>query len=372
MVLSGALAARTASTRCPFIVSCSPLKCTGARWRHFPARSFKAHVCASCSLVGESSRLRRRLHARQRQDRGREPVSQDLDRRDLRVQLGDFVGCEPNVCRTTVLEHVRHLGRAGDGNDPRLLRHQPGHCDLGRSGFLPFGPSAHYLLTVMSLPVVMQIAEASIDRPYLGLALDLDPSIVSSVMVETGLPASRASISARAVDVSQLEGNLLDAVVRLVRLMDSPIEARVMQPLVTREIVYRLLVGAQGDRLRHLTQLGGGTTRIASAIERLGTDFDKPLRIERIANDLGMSVSGFHAQFKAVTAMSPLQFQKHIRLQEARRLMIANDLDAASAGHRVGYEDASHFTREYKRLFGEPPIRDMQRVRTAATTAADL
>jgi transcriptional regulator GlxA family with amidase domain len=145
-----------------------------------------------------------------------------------------------------------------------------------------------------------------------------------------------------------------------------------MQPLVTREIVYRLLVGAQGDRLRHLTQLGGTTTRIASAVERLRTNYDKPLRVERIANDLGMSVSGFHVQFKAVTAMSPLQFQKHIRLQEARRLMIANDLDAANAGHRVGYDDASHFTREYKRLFGEPPLRDVQRVRAAATTAADL
>jgi len=231
---------------------------------------------------------------------------------------------------------------------------------------------AHYLLAVVSLPVVIQIVEASIDRPYLSLALDLDPSIVSSVMVETGLAASRAHISARAIDVSPLESNLLDAVVRLVRLVDSPVEARVMQPMVTREIVYRLLVGAQGDRLRHLTQLGGTTTRIASAVERLRTDFDKPLRIERIANDLGMSVSGFHAQFKAVTAMSPLQFQKHIRLQEARRLMIANDLDAASAGHRVGYEDASHFTREYKRLFGEPPFRDVQRVRTAAAPAADL
>jgi AraC-like DNA-binding protein len=136
--------------------------------------------------------------------------------------------------------------------------------------------------------------------------------------------------------------------------------------------VYRLLVGAQGDRLRHLTQLGGTTTRIASAVERLRTHFDKPLRIEHIASELGMSVSGFHAQFKAVTAMSPLQFQKHIRLQEARRLMIADDLDAAGAGHRVGYEDASHFTREYKRLFGEPPIRDLQRVRASATPAADL
>ena len=229
---------------------------------------------------------------------------------------------------------------------------------------------AHYLLAVVSLPVVIQIAEASIDRPFLSLRLDLEPSLVSSVMVEAGLPASRTHISARAIDVSPLEPNLLDALVRLVRLVDSPAEARVMQPLVTREIVYRLLVGAQRDRLHHLTQLGGSTTRIANAVEQLRTNYDKPLRVETIASELGMSVSGFHAQFKAVTAMSPLQFQKHIRLQEARRLMIGGDLDAASVGHRVGYEDASHFTREYKRLFGEPPVRDVQRVRAVAT--ADL
>ena len=119
-----------------------------------------------------------------------------------------------------------------------------------------------------------------------------------------------------------------------------------------------------------MTQLGGSTTRIASAVEQLRTNYDKPLRVETIASELGMSVSGFHAHFKAVTAMSPLQFQKQIRLQEARRLMIANDVDATTAGHRVGYEDASHFTREYKRLFGEPPVRDVQRVRAVAT--ADL
>jgi len=229
---------------------------------------------------------------------------------------------------------------------------------------------AHYLLAVVSLPVVIQIAEASIDRPFLSLRLDLEPSLVSSVMVEAGLPASRTHISARAIDVSPLEPNLLDALVRLVRLVDSPAEARVMQPLVTREIVYRLLVGAQSERPHHLTQLGGSTTRIANAVEQLRTNYDKPLRVETIASELGMSVSGFHAQFKAVTAMSPLQFQKHIRLQEARRLMIGGDLDAASVGHRVGYEDASHFTREYKRLFGEPPVRDVQRVRAVAT--ADL
>jgi AraC-like DNA-binding protein len=176
----------------------------------------------------------------------------------------------------------------------------------------------------------------------------------------------------RAIDVSPLDAGLLDAVVRLVRLLDSPTEARFLSPLVTREIVYRLLRGEQGDRLRHTAVLGGHSHRIARALERLRNEFDQPLRIEEIARELGMSVSGFHHHFRAVTAMSPLQFQKQIRLQEARRLMLGEDLDAASAGYRVGYGDASHFTREYKRRFGAPPARDVERLREAATESVSL
>jgi AraC-like DNA-binding protein len=171
----------------------------------------------------------------------------------------------------------------------------------------------------------------------------------------------------KAIDVSPLDAGLLDAVVRLVRLLDSPTEARFLAPLVTREIVYRLLTGEQGGRLRHTAVLDGHSHLIARALERLRKDFDRPLRIEDIARELGMSVSGFHHHFKAVTAMSPLQFQKQQRLQEARRLMLGEDLDAASAGYRVGYGDASHFTREYKRLFGAPPMRDVERLRETAT-----
>ena len=176
----------------------------------------------------------------------------------------------------------------------------------------------------------------------------------------------------QAIDVSPLDVGLLDAVVRLVRLLDSPTEARFLAPLITREIVYRLLRGEQGGRLSHVAALGGSTHRIVEAIERLRKEFDQPLRIEDIARELGMSVSGFHHHFKAVTAMSPLQFQKQLRLQEARRLMLGEDLDAASAGYRVGYGDASPFTREYKRLFGAPPVRDVERLREAALASASL
>jgi len=136
-----------------------------------------------------------------------------------------------------------------------------------------------------------------------------------------------------------------------------------LAPLVKREIIYRLLLGKQGDWLRHIAVLGGYTSPIAKAIEQLRANFDQPLKIDDIAREIGMSVSGFHHHFKAVTTMSPLQFQKQMRLQEARRLMLGEGLDAASAGYRVGYNDASHFNREYKKLFGEPPIHDMEQLR---------
>ena len=124
--------------------------------------------------------------------------------------------------------------------------------------------------------------------------------------------------------------------------------------------------------MRQIAALGGDTNRIAKAIERLRRDYARPLRIEEIASEVGMSVSGFHHHFKSVTAMSPLQFQKHLRLQEARRLLLGGDLDAASAGYRVGYDDASHFNREYKRLFGAPPMRDVDRLRVGVAESAGL
>jgi AraC-like DNA-binding protein len=229
---------------------------------------------------------------------------------------------------------------------------------------------AHYLLATVELPIVGQVVEASAERPYLSLRLDLDPALVGSVMVEAGHLSSGNQGNVRAIDVSPLDADLLDATVRLVRLLDSPAEARVLRPLITREIVYRLLMGDQGTRLRHLALLGGHTDRIAEAVERLRREFKQPLRIDSLARELGMSVSGFHHHFKAVTAMSPLQFQKQLRLQEARRILLGENLDAASAGNRVGYDDASQFSREYKRLFGQPPLRDVERLREAARRPA--
>lgn len=224
----------------------------------------------------------------------------------------------------------------------------------------------HYLLVTAELPLVAHVLEASQERPYFSLRLDLDPTLVGAVMVEAGHAAPRRRAAVRAIDVSVLGAGLLDAVVRLVRLLDAPTEARFLAPLIIREIIYRLWLGEQGDRLSYLAALGGYTPPIVKAIERLRKDFDQPFRIESMAHELGMSVSSFHHHFKAVTAMSPLQFQKRLRLQEARRLMLGEQLDAASAAYRVGYDDAAYFNREYKRLFGLPPMRDVERLRTTA------
>ena len=221
-----------------------------------------------------------------------------------------------------------------------------------------------YLLATIEVPVTGQIVEASIPRPYLALRLELDPLQVGSAMVEAGLPTPTGHAEAKAVVVSKLDAGLLDTSVRLLRLLQSPSESRVIMPLVKRELVLRLLMGEQGNRLRHLPLQGGYSDYIAKAVDRLRNEFDRPLRIEALAKDLGMSSSGFHHHFKAITDMSPLQFQKQIRLQEARRLMIGQNLDAASAGLRVGYDDASHFSRDYKRLFGNSPARDAERLRS--------
>src|SRR5213082_1350725 len=228
----------------------------------------------------------------------------------------------------------------------------------------------HYLLVTVDLPYVGQVLSASEERPFLSLRLDLAPTLVGEVMVEAGHTSPRDPAEVRAIAVSPVDGHLLDAMVRVARLLDSPAEAPVLLPLYTREIIYRLLVGEQGGRLRHLAILGGYTPSIARAIERLRRDFDQPLRIEQLARELGMSVSVFHHHFKAVTALSPLQFQKRLRLLEARLLMLGEDLDAASAAYRVGYHDASHFNREYKSLFGVPPMRDVQRLREEAQDRA--
>jgi AraC-like DNA-binding protein len=233
----------------------------------------------------------------------------------------------------------------------------------------------HYLLATLEMPVVGRVLAASEEEPYLGLRLSLDPTLVGSVLVEMGglsLGSLGSQGDTKALTVSALDATLLDAVVRLIRLIDSPPQARLLYPLIMREIIYWLLIGAQGDRLRQMTIPGGHTHRIGQAVDKICRDFNQPLYVEEIARGIGMSVSGFHHHFKTVTAMSPLQFQKQLRLQEARRLMLGEALDVATAGHRVGYDDTAHFSREYKRFFGTPPLRDVERLREAVSVNAGV
>lgn len=221
----------------------------------------------------------------------------------------------------------------------------------------------HYLISTMDLPVSSCVLEASEEKPYMSFRFDLDPAIVADVMLKSGADISRSVDLVKAMNVAPIDADLLDAVVRILRLIDRPHEAKILLPLIEREIIFRLLQGKQAVRLAHL--VSGENRRISKAIETLRENFDRPLRIESLARDLGMSVSGFHHHFKSVTAMSPLQFQKQIRLQEARRLMLGEDLDAATAGFRVGYDDPSYFSRDYKKHFGAPPQRDIANLRTS-------
>jgi AraC-like DNA-binding protein len=262
------------------------------------------------------------------------------------------------------------LGRLSKPTESAQTVYQPAFCFVAQGSkrvllgdeVFRYDPG-HYLIFTVDLPVVFQVEEASKERPYLGFRLNLDPSLVASVMMESGVEPKKSDASVKAISVSSVDADLLDAGVRLIRLLDTPDKCKVLAPLIIKEIVYLLLSGGQGARLSHLLASGGETRRISKAIGRLRENFDQPLKIENIARELGMSVSGFHHHFKSVTAMSPLQFQKQLRLQEARRLMIGEDLDAASAGFRVGYEDPSYFSREYKKLFGAPPQRDIAKLR---------
>ena len=272
---------------------------------------------------------------------------------------------------TEALEDL-FLARVTKPMESPLALYQPAFCFVAQGGkqvlvgeeVLRYDPG-HYLLFTVDLPVIFRVEEASKEKPYFGLRLDLAPALVASVMIEAGAETRKGDASIKAIGVNPVDADLLDAVVRLVRLADKPGEQRILAPLIKREIVYRLLAGGEGARLSHLVASSrGDTRRISRAIGRVREHYNEPLKIEEIARDLGMSVSGFHHHFKSVTSMSPLQFQKQIRLQEARRLMLGEDLDAASAGHRVGYEDPAYFSRDYKKLFGAPPQRDIAKLRS--------
>lgn len=225
----------------------------------------------------------------------------------------------------------------------------------------------HYLLTSVGLPIVSNVLTASREVPLLGIVMKLDMRMVAQLMVDTALPVPRSGQAGRGVAVSEVTLPLLDAILRLMGLLDTPEDIPILAPLLQKEIIYRLLTGEQGTRLRQIAMAGSHSHQIAQAIDWMKTNYTKPLRVEDLASQAGMSTSTFHHHFRTMTAMSPLQFQKWMRLHEARRLMLTERQDATSAAFQVGYESPSQFSREYRRQFGAPPLTDIKRLQEVAS-----
>jgi AraC-like DNA-binding protein len=228
----------------------------------------------------------------------------------------------------------------------------------------------HFLITSVNLPTVVQIIKASPEKPCLGLILKLDQREISQLMVDSNLPLSRPQQSSRGMATGEVTLPLLTAFQRLVDLLAEPKDIPILAPIIQREIFYRLLVGDQGARLRQIATAGSQSQQIARAIDWLKDNFTRPLRIDDLATQVNMSTSTFHHHFRTLTAMSPLQYQKWLRLNDARRLMLIENQDAATVAFQVGYESPSQFSREYSRLFGEPPLRDITSLRQM--TANDM
>lgn len=225
-----------------------------------------------------------------------------------------------------------------------------------------YAPS-RYLAVSVDLPVLSQVTEASEAHPYLCLKIDIDAHILGELFSQESLDPVAGSDTQRGLFVGNLDTALLDAVLRLARLLDSPQDIRMLAPMIQREIHYRLLHGAHASAIAQMAVAGSNMHRIGQAIARMKTDLAVPIRIDELADLSRMSASSFHHHFKAVTAMSPLQYHKRLRLTQARQIMLVENVDAASTAYRVGYESATQFSREYARMFGAPPGRDIRALR---------
>ncbi len=230
--------------------------------------------------------------------------------------------------------------------------------NVGKTTFVCDG--SNFILTSVDLPVVSQVIAATENEPMLGLLLKLEMPLVREILSQQEFHLREESADARGMAVGVSSPELLDACSRLVDLLDAPGDIPFLGPLIQREIVFRLLRSPQGKHLRAIATLGEQSHRTAKAVEWLRTNYAKPLRVEQLATMARMGVSTLHHQFRSLTAMSPLQYQKQLRLHVARERMLNEGLDAASAAFEVGYESASQFNREYSRFFGQPPMRDIK------------
>jgi AraC-like DNA-binding protein len=267
-----------------------------------------------------------------------------------------------------------HLIRSSRPTEPLHALHQPALCIVaqGRKQVM-LGSTVYvydrsqYLVVSVDLPVVGQVLEASAGHPYLCLRLDLDPSMLAALLLEVGPtgPKGETDGAGSGITLSVVTPELLDAANRLLRLLETPRDIPVLAPLAEREILYRLLLGEQAARLRQIARADSKLQQISRAISWIKRHYADPFSIEAVAAEARMSPSALHQHFKAVTTMSPLQYQKQIRLQEARRMILSQAVDAATAGYSVGYESPSQFSREYSRLFGAPPMRDFARLKAS-------
>jgi len=299
------------------------------------------------------------------------PAPLDPDMEKQRAELADIVTrhtCEDGSYATAIPSFV--LNRHNSPRDFMPVLAQPALCILAHGSkevrladeTFAYDP-LNYLVFSVSMPVAGRIIEASPENPNLSLRLDIDPAQITALIAEAGPMGVPTRPTARGLYVDRLDSQLLDAVLRLTRLLDTPKDIAMLAPLISREILYRLLRSPQGYRLYEIAIANSQSHRVSQAIKWLNGNYEQPLRIDDLAREVNLSVSTLHHRFKAMTAMSPLQYQKQLRLQEARRLMIAEGLEASAAGYRVGYESASQFSREYSRLFGAPPLRDLARLR---------
>ena len=267
------------------------------------------------------------------------------------------------------------LGRASQPGAPTHVLHRPAICIVaqgrkqvtaGRRHY--FYDSSRYLIVSVDVPATGQVIEATPQRPYLSLRLELDLSLVNALILET-VPPVQARDTVSGVMVSQLTPELRDAAVRLMRLLATPRDIPALAPMAEREILYRLLTGEQGQTVRQIAMADGNGRGVSRAIDWIKRNYRNPFRIEAVASVAAMSESALYAHFRTVTAMSPLQYQKRLRLQQARQLLLGGGVDAAEAAYQVGYESPSQFSREYRRLFGNPPARDVAQLKGGQSEA---
>lgn len=256
--------------------------------------------------------------------------------------------------------------------EPELVIFAQGEKRITVGGTTHVCDGSSFLLTSIDLPVIGQITKASKEEPYLALVLKLEMSTVREILSQEEFHASGVLSSARGLAVGETPAEVLTACCRLLDLLDTPRDIPFLSSLMQREIVYRLLRSPLGRHLRAVATLGEQSNRTAKAVAWLKANFEKPLRVEDLAGVAQMGVSTFHHHFRSLTSMSPLQYQKRLRLHVARMRMLTEGVDAASAAFGVGYESASQFNREYSRFFGQPPMRDVRTLRETAVAAAQV